>query len=137
MNSLSVGLVPLEKYYCRVTPEKLKDIGHIRYTFHVGILLRNKSGIELSVEYVEPISESITFTNGQTFKNEKSVGQKSLPNNKMLPNILLGAEWDDIHETNDNGATPSFVKYRVVVKMKESSVPLVYTLNISSPEFRV
>ena len=137
MTSLTIGLLPLEKYYCRVSTQKLKDIHHVRYTFRVGISLRNKSGFELHVEYVEPISESITFTNGQTFKNERSVGKKSLPNNNMPPNLLLRAEWDDTHETNDNDAKPAFVKYRVIVKMMESPVPLEYNLNISSAEYRV
>jgi hypothetical protein len=55
----------------------------------------------------------------------------------MTPNLLLSAEWDDIHETDDIGAKPAFVKYRVIVKMRESPVPLEYNLNITSPEYRV
>lgn len=137
MTSLAIGLLPLEKYYCRVSVQKLKLIHHVRYTFHVGISLRNKSGLVLHVEYVEPISDSITFTNGQTFKNLRSIGKKSLPNNSMTPNLLLRAEWDDTHETDDIGAKPAFVKYKVIVKMRESPIPLEYNLNITSPEYRV
>lgn len=137
MTPLTIGTLPLVKYYCRVSTMKLSDIHHVRYTFHVGVSLRNESGIELHVEYVEPISDSITFTNGQTFKDVKSIGKRSLPNNQMAPNIELRAEWDDTHETNDNGAKPSFVKYRVIVKLRESPIPFEYNVNISSPEYRI
>lgn len=128
--------VPLERYYCRASTEKLQNIHHIRYTFHMGILLRNKSDIELHMDYFEPIADSITFTSGQTFRNQKSHGKKTLPQN-MRPNDVLRAEWDDIHETDDSGAKPAFVKYRVIVKFRESQTAFEYNLNISSPEYRV
>jgi len=55
----------------------------------------------------------------------------------MFPNIMLRVEWDDTHETNENGAGLAFVRCKVIVKMRESPVPLEYALNISSPEFGV
>ena len=77
------------------------------------------------------------MNHGQIFENEGSVGKKSLPTDKMFPNIMLRVEWDDTHETNENGAGLAFVRCKVIVKMRESPVPLEYALNISSPEFEV
>jgi hypothetical protein len=50
---------------------------------------------------------------------------------------MLRVEWDDPHETNENGAGLAFVRCKVIVKMSESSVTLEYALNISSPGFLV
>ena len=55
----------------------------------------------------------------------------------MTPNLLLRAEWDDTHETDDIGAKPAFVEYRVIVKVRESPAPLEYNPNITSPEYKV
>ena len=135
VTELSARDLPIEKHYCRVSPRELDNPPRIRYIFQNGIRLRNKSGRELHIEYTEAISESITFSNGQTFTNRKP-NRKEAFGHSLPPNGLLELEWDETHETDRTKAKPAFVRYRVLVRLKEKSDPIELVLNISSPELR-
>lgn len=132
---LQTLLLPTKRYCC-VTIERLSAVSRMRYTFDVGIILRNKSGRDLDIEFVEVLSDGVGFSNGVTYMDRKTL-VKSDSGGTVKPNGVLTLEWGEKYETSETSASPTFARWKLLAKLKEMTPPLEYSLDIPSSEFRL
>lgn len=131
--SLQTNAFSLANVRCNLST-RINAVNHVVYTMRTSLLLRNSSSMTLHVEFVEPISESITFASGESFTNRKSLGKKQPGDGTVKQNAVIWAEWDETHET-DGSSDPAFVEYRILVKVREKFEPLSYMIRIPANRF--